>query len=177
MLVNWVKKALLAIGIEPSKATILLDNLEEAGIERELYYIEHEPTIGSVREGMQLARKANCDIVISFGGGSAIDCGKAISAMLTNKGDILDYLEVIGKGKPIVNPPVPFIAVPTTSGTGAQVTRNAVINSRNNMVKVSLRSPKMLPDIALIDPELTVSMPPEITGETGMDALTQVIEP
>jgi len=171
------KKALVVIGIELSKAAIFLEILDEVGIDSEIFSIDQEPTIEIIREGMYLARTANCDMVISFGGGSAIDCGKAISVLLTNTGDILEYLEVIGKGKPILSHPVTFIAIPTTAGTGAEVTSNAVINSPVHKVKVSLRSPKMLPDIALIDPELTFSMPPEITGFTGMDALTQVIEP
>ena len=89
----------------------------------------------------------------------------------------MDYLEVIGKGKAITENPVPYIAVPTTSGTGAEVTRNAVIKSLNHKVKVSLRSYLMLPHLAVIDPVLTISMPPSVTASTGLDALTQLIEP
>jgi alcohol dehydrogenase class IV len=116
-------------------------------------------------------------VVIAVGGGSVIDAGKAIAAMLTNDGPIREYLEVIGKGRPLVNRPAPFIAIPTTAGTGAEVTRNAVLMAEDERVKVSLRSSLMLPAVALIDPELTYSLPPDVTASTGLDALTQCIEP
>src|SRR5208282_5705063 len=112
-----------------------------------------------------------------FGGGSAIDAAKAIAAMLTNKGELLDYVEIIGRGKPLTQPSAPFIAVPTTAGTGSEVTRNAVLASPEHRVKVSLRSPLMLPRVAVVDPELTYALPPAITASTGLDALTQLIEP
>jgi alcohol dehydrogenase class IV len=115
-------------------------------------------------------------LVIAFGGGSAIDAAKAIAAMLTNDGDLLDYLEVIGRGKALARPGAPFIAIPTTAGTGSEVTRNAVLASPENKVKVSLRSPFLLPKVALIDPELTHHLPPSISASTGLDALTQLIE-
>jgi alcohol dehydrogenase class IV len=116
-------------------------------------------------------------MVISFGGGSAIDAGKAIAALLTNGGAPLDYLEVIGRGQPITEPAAPMIAIPTTAGTGAEVTRNAVLASPEHHVKVSLRSPLMLPRLAVVDPTLTHTVPPEITASTGLDAFTQVLEP
>jgi alcohol dehydrogenase class IV len=116
-------------------------------------------------------------MVIGLGGGSVLDTGKAIAALVTNPGDVLDYLEVIGKGQPFVSPPLPYIAIPTTAGTGAEVTRNAVLESGQHNVKVSLRSPLMLPRIALVDPALTYHLPPEITASSGLDALTQLIEP
>jgi alcohol dehydrogenase class IV len=116
-------------------------------------------------------------MVIGFGGGSAIDAGKAIAAMLINNGELLDFLEVIGSGKTIIKPSAPFIAIPTTAGTGSEVTRNAVLASAQHHVKVSLRSPLMLPRLALVDPQLTYDLPPAITASTGLDALTQVIEP
>ncbi len=116
-------------------------------------------------------------MVIAFGGGSAIDTGKAVAALATNPGDPLDYLEVIGKGQPLTVNPLPLIAIPTTAGTGAEVTRNAVLASPEHHVKVSLRHPLMLPRVALVDPELTYDLPPAVTAYTGMDALTQVIEP
>src|SRR5208282_5315314 len=112
-----------------------------------------------------------------FGGGSAIDAAKAIAAMLTNKGELLDYVEIIGRGKPLTQPSAPFIAIPTTAGTGSEVTRNAVMASPEHRVKASLRSPHMLPRLAVVDPELTLDLPPALTATTGMDALTQLIEP
>jgi alcohol dehydrogenase class IV len=139
--------------------------------------VEKEPSLVTIQRGVTLARESHCDLVIGFGGGSALDTGKAIAAMLTNEGDLLDYLEVIGRGQALKNPSAPYIAIPTTAGTGAEVTRNAVLYSPEHHVKVSLRSPHMLPDIALVDPELTYTLPPDVTASTGLDALTQLIEP
>jgi alcohol dehydrogenase class IV len=96
---------------------------------------------------------------------------------MTNPGELLDYLEVIGRGRPLTHAPAPYIAIPTTAGTGSEVTRNAVLASPEHQVKVSLRSPLMLPRLAVVDPELTYSVPPAITASTGLDALTQVLEP
>jgi alcohol dehydrogenase class IV len=139
------------------------------------FQVHEEPTIELVREGLQAAH--DCDLVIGLGGGSVLDTGKAIAALVTNSGDIYDYLEVIGKGQPLVNAPLPYIAIPTTAGTGSEVARNAVLESTEQNVKVSLRSPVMLPRLALVDPELTYNLPPEITASSGLDALTQLVEP
>ena len=141
------------------------------------FAIDGEPTVDQVRRGAELARAESCDHVIAIGGGSAIDGGKAIAALLANPGDPLDYLEVIGRGQPLPNPSVPFIAFPTTAGTGSEVTRNAVLASSEHRVKASLRSAGMLPRLAVVDPELTYDLPPAITASTGLDALAQVIEP
>ena len=130
-----------------------------------------------MQEGTAVARENHCDVIIGLGGGSAIDTGKAIAALMTNPGDPLDYLEVIGRGQALTQTPLPYIAIPTTAGTGSEVTRNAVLASHEHHVKVSLRSPLMLPRVAIIDPELTYSLPPAITASTGLDALTQLIEP
>ena len=164
------RRALLVAGVSPAL-------LGEAGLDCALLAVEGEPTLELVRRGVALARAENCDLVIGFGGGSAIDAGKAIAALLANGGDPLDYLEVIGAGRSLLAPSAPFIAVPTTAGTGAEVTRNAVLASPEHRVKVSLRSPWMLPRLALVDPELTCRLPPAITASTGLDALTQLIEP
>jgi alcohol dehydrogenase class IV len=139
------------------------------------YQVHGEPTLEVVRQGVIVGR--DCDTVIGLGGGSVLDTGKAIAALVTNPGDVFDYLEVVGKGQPLVHPSLPYIAIPTTAGTGSEVTRNAVIESTEQKVKVSLRSPSMLPRIALVDPELTYSLPPAITATSGLDALTQLIEP
>ena len=139
------------------------------------FEIHGEPTIDVVRDGMDAAH--GCDMVIGLGGGSAIDAGKAIAALATNPGEVFDYLEVVGKGQPLRNAPLPYIAIPTTAGTGAEVTRNAVLESGEHGVKISLRSPRMLPRLALVDPELTYNLPPSVTATSGMDALTQLIEP
>ncbi len=130
-----------------------------------------------MREGIDAFRNAACDCVVAIGGGSAIDTGKAIAAAAANSGDLLDYLEVIGKGQALESPPWPFIAVPTTAGTGSEVTRNAVLGAPEQGVKASLRSPLMLPRVAIVDPDLTLGLPAAITASTGLDALTQLIEP
>jgi len=171
------KKALVVMGLPAERATPLLDMLSAQEIDYVTFQVMGEPTTGLAREGAWRAREAGCDLVIGFGGGSAMDAGKAIAALMTNSGDLLDYLEVIGKGKPITQPAAPYIAIPTTAGTGAEVTRNAVLASPEHRVKVSLRSPHMLPRVALVDPELTYSLPPQVTASTGLDALTQLIEP
>jgi alcohol dehydrogenase class IV len=116
-------------------------------------------------------------VVAAIGGGSVIDTGKAGAMLLGNGGDPLDYLEVIGAGRPITRPSVPCVAVPTTAGTGAEVTANAVLASPGHRVKASLRGAAMLPRAALVDPLLTVSCPPQVTAASGMDALTQCLEP
>src|SRR5215213_3031463 len=149
--------------------------LSASGIPFTEFPVHGEPTIEVVRAGIKAAR--DCDMVIGLGGGSVLDTGKAIAALVTNPGDIFDYLEVIGKGRPLVKAPLPYVAIPTTAGTGSEVTRNAVIESPEQNVKVSLRSPLMLPYVALVDPELTYNLPPEITATSGLDALTQLIEP
>ena len=112
-----------------------------------------------------------------MGGGSALDAGKAIAGLLPNDGEIYEYLEVVGKGKPLPRPGIPFIAVPTTAGTGSEVTRNAVISVPERRVKVSLRHASMLPKVAIVDPQLTYELPREVTASAGLDALVQLIEP
>jgi alcohol dehydrogenase class IV len=136
-----------------------------------------EPTVDVARAGVEAAREAEADVIIGLGGGSAIDAAKAIAALCANPGEVLDYLEVVGRGQPLTMPSRPTIMVPTTAGTGAEVTRNAVLASPEHAVKASLRSPFMLPTVALVDPELTYGLPPAVTAATGLDALTQLIEP
>ncbi len=139
--------------------------------------ISGEPTVEQVDEATARARAAGCDLVIGIGGGSALDAAKAVAGLLTNPGSALDYLEVVGSGKPIAHPAAPVIAIPTTAGTGTEVTRNAVLTCVEQGVKASLRSPYLLPRVALVDPALTHSVPPGVTASTGLDALTQLIEP
>jgi alcohol dehydrogenase class IV len=171
------QRALIVTGRDTQRAEPLLKILEQQGILSERFSVLGEPSIDTVEKGTAVAKENMCDLIIGFGGGSALDAGKAISAMTSNPGDLLDYLEVIGRGKLLLQPSAPFIAVPTTAGTGSEVTRNAVLASPEHRVKVSLRSPHMLPRVAVVDPELTVDLPPAITASTGLDALTQVIEP
>ncbi len=170
-------RALIVTVRDPGRATQLTSILAGKNIHSETFIVPGEPELTTVEEGVLRAQQAGCDFVISFGGGSAIDAGKAIAAMLTNGGPLLDYLEVIGKGKALRQAAAPFIAIPTTAGTGSEVTRNAVLASPTHRVKVSLRSPLMLPRVALVDPELTHGLPPAATASTGLDALTQLVEP
>jgi len=150
--------------------------LESSGVNWEIFRVEHEPDVPTIQAGIAQAEALRPDFIIGFGGGSALDSAKAIAAMMTNPGNLMDYLEVIGDGKKIPNMPAPLIAIPTTAGTGAEVTRNAVIASHEHKVKVSMRDAKMIPRVSIVDPELTYTMPPSVTASTGMDAFTQVIE-
>jgi len=170
------KRAFVITGRSPERAKGLLEQLNKHAIEYVTFSVPTEPTTTIVTEAVKQARAAKSDLVIGIGGGSVLDTGKAISAMLTNSGELLDYLEVVGLGKPLTTGPAPYIAIPTTAGTGAEVTRNAVLAVPEKQVKVSMRNPLMLPRLAVVDPELTYSMPPSTTASTGLDALTQLIE-
>jgi alcohol dehydrogenase class IV len=168
---------LVICGSSTSRIGFLLDMISASGVKTYIYSVGIEPTVELVRHGVEFGKKRECQVVIAVGGGSVLDAAKAISILMTNEGEISDYLEVIGKGKVIARQGVPLIAIPTTAGTGAEVTRNAVIGSPKHQVKVSLRSPYMLAKIAIIDPRLTYSMSRGVTASTGMDALTQLVEP
>ena len=174
---NMGDNALLVTGLPPQQVGRLAEDLYAMDVNICPFTIEGEPTVDMVRQGNQYARDQRCNLVIGIGGGSAIDTGKAIAVMLTNSGEPLDYLEIIGKGMPLVQPSAPFIAIPTTAGTGSEVTRNAVLASPEHGIKASLRSSFMLPRLAVVDPELTLELPPALTASTGLDALTQLIEP
>lgn len=170
------RRCLLLAGKKGPRWDVLPDLLSEKGISTALYRVDGEPTTASVIAGAGLARQSSCDFVIAMGGGSVIDTGKAVAALITNTGDLFDYLEIVGKAMPLSMRPAPYIAVPTTAGTGSEVTRNAVILSEDHGVKVSLRSNLMLPRLVVVDPELTLSLPPDVTASTGLDALTQLLE-
>ena len=171
------QRSLVVCGSNSSRAQPLLSAVEAAGLKCRVFETSGEPTIAHITNGVNRVREFGCDVVIGFGGGSVIDSAKAIAGLATNPGDILNYLEVIGKGKPLTIPALTCVAIPTTAGTGAEVTRNAVLASPDNHVKVSLRSPLLLPRVAVVDPELTYELPPALTASTGLDALTQLIEP
>jgi len=170
-------RVVVVTGASAGRAAPLLADLEARGLHPTLFQVSAEPTFDVVRAGATLARDSTCGLVIGLGGGSALDAGKAIAALAANPGDPLDYVEVIGRGQALTQAPLPYIAIPTTAGTGTEVTRNAVLASPEHHVKVSLRSPRMLPRVAIVDPELTYSLPPEETACTGLDALTQLLEP
>ncbi len=159
------------------RAALLFAELQQAGIRVVSWVVQGEPDVDGVVLAAHKAKEEKSDLLIGFGGGSSLDTAKAVSALLTNPGDIYDYLEVVGQGRPLHTPAAPCIAIPTTAGTGAEVTRNAVLAVPSQRLKVSLRSPFLLPRLAIVDPQLTSSMPPAVTASTGLDALTQLIEP
>jgi alcohol dehydrogenase class IV len=161
-------------GARPERHADLLDRLAPG---TEPYRVAGEPTLDGARTAVAAAREYGADVVVGIGGGSVLDLGKAVAMLLGNGGDPLDYLEVVGRGQPIREPSRPYVAVPTTAGTGAEVTANAVLTSPEHGLKASLRSPSMLPRVALVDPLLTLACPPHVTAASGLDALTQCLEP
>jgi alcohol dehydrogenase class IV len=169
--------ALLVTGRSGARAAAVTAPLDAAGVRWTVFAVAGEPTVDVARAGVAAARAAGCELVIAFGGGSALDAGKAIAALLGNGGDPLDYLEVVGRGQPLTRAAAPFIAIPTTAGTGSEVTRNAVLSSPEHGVKASLRSPLMLPRVALVDPDLLARLPAPVVAASGLDALSQLIEP
>ena len=176
MLFRSGSKVLIVSGTNQNLALQLSESLSEINIHSEIFSVHSEPTISDIEQGTILARKTLCNVVVGVGGGSAVDSAKAIAALVPNQGELTDYLEVIGKGRKLEIEPLPFIAIPTTAGTGAEVTKNSVIKSTGHNVKVSLRSDLMFPKLAVIDPELTLTMPPHLTATTGVDALTHLVE-
>lgn len=168
---------LVVTGGNRERIAPVLASLREKGLSVTNFSVLHEPTVAVAEAGARLAREADVQCVVAVGGGSVLDAGKAVAALATNFGPAMDYLEVIGRALPLERAPLPVIAVPTTAGTGAEVTRNAVLHAPEQLVKVSLRHALMLPRVALVDPVLTHGLPPALTASTGMDALTQLIEP
>ncbi|HJY04138.1 MAG TPA: iron-containing alcohol dehydrogenase [Streptosporangiaceae bacterium] len=165
---------LVVTGADPARHNTLLASLDRAAA---VFPVAAEPTVELVRAAVAVARAQGADVIAAIGGGSVIDTGKAVAMLLGNGGDPLDYLEVVGSGQAITRPAVPCVAVPTTAGTGAEVTANAVLAVPSHRVKASLRSPLMIPRVALVDALLTVSCPPPVTAASGLDALTQCLEP
>lgn len=168
--------AIIVTGGTPARHAGVLEALTAAGLRTAVFEVKGEPTTDDVTRGVEIARTHRAEVVVSLGGGSVVDAGKAIAAMSTQPGDLPRYIEVIGEGRGLEAAPLPFIAVPTTAGTGAEATRNAVLASTAHRVKASLRHVSMLPRVALVDPELAVAVPPAVTAASGMDALTQCLE-
>lgn len=171
------QRPLVVTGADASRHQWLFDALRERGLSASHFRVTGEPTTDDARHVVELGQEHGVDLVLGIGGGSALDLGKAAAALLGNGGDPMDYLEVVGRGQKLTKSSLPYVAVPTTSGTGAEVTKNAVLDAQEHGVKVSLRGASMLPAVALLDPELTLSVPPAVTASTGFDALAQVIEP
>ena len=173
VLAGFGSRVLVCTGGHPERHAGLLAGLGEAAV----FPVAAEPTVELARAAVAAAREHGADVIAAIGGGSVIDTGKAVAMLLGNGGDPLDYLEVVGSGRAITRPAAPCVAVPTTAGTGAEVTANAVLAVPSHQVKASLRSPLLIPRVALVDPLLTVSCPPPVTAASGLDALTQCLEP
>lgn len=174
------KRLLIMTGGSSLKQSGILDKLASSLCSHGIEFIfsngiSHEPQVEDIDEAVQQGIRFGADLVLAIGGGSVIDSGKAVSGVLPNGGSIRDYLEGVGNKK-LISDPLPFIAVPTTAGTGTEATKNAVISSSKEGFKKSIRDDRLLPDIALIDPLLTVSAPPAVTASSGMDAICQLIE-
>jgi alcohol dehydrogenase class IV len=167
------QKVLLCTGSDPSRHRHLLGGVEPVAV----VPLPHEPTVDDVRTATDEARTADTGVVVAIGGGSVLDLGKAVAALLGNGTEPLDHLEVVGRGRPLQRPSVPYVAVPTTAGTGAEATANATLRSQEHGIKASLRSTNMLAALALVDPLLTLGCPPAVTASSGLDALTQCLEP
>lgn len=171
------KRALLVTGKNAERCQVVCAVLEAAGLECVAVSVASEPRVADALAAVELGRARGVELVVACGGGSVLDLGKAAAALLTNLQDPFEYLEVVGRGRPLARPALPLVAIPTTAGTGAEVTKNAVLASPEHGVKASLRHDSMLPAVALVDPELTLSMPAALTAATGLDALTQCLEP
>ena len=168
-------RVLVVTGRSPSRADGVRAALTEADISSMVFQVAAEPSIERVRTAVELLAETGCDAVLGFGGGSALDVAKAAAVLATSGKDPLEHLEVIGAGRPLESPGLPCVAVPTTAGTGSEVTRNSVLSGGG--VKASLRSPLLLPRVALVDPDLLVGVPRPTVAASGMDALSQLIEP
>lgn len=169
-------QAMVITGSTPDRHAQILGRLRER-VQVMTFELSGEPTVDDVERAFESVKEKPPGVVIGLGGGSVIDLAKAVAVRVTNAGPLRAYLELGQAPKPLSESPLPVIAVPTTAGTGAEVTRNAVLGVPDQAVKVSLRDRGMLPVVALVDPELTLGVPLDLTVSTGMDALTQLIEP
>jgi len=172
-----IERVFLLTGRTPERARTVRMALEGAGIAVASFAVAGEPTVPMVRSALEQARASRCDGVVAFGGGSAIDAGKAVAALLANGGDPMDYIEVVGRGQVLKARSVPTLAIPTTAGTGSEVTKNAVLGVPEFGIKASMRSVGMLPTVAVVDPDLLQGTAPEVIAACGLDALSQLIEP
>ncbi|MGR5061599.1 iron-containing alcohol dehydrogenase [Photobacterium sp. DNB22_13_2] len=167
---------LLVTGRDSARAEPLISYFKQQGMRYQQVAVHGEPLIAMVEEMAAMGRKFRPDMVLAIGGGSVLDAGKALAALIPNQGSVYDYVEVVGRNVPLQAKPIPFIAVPTTAGTGSEVSKSAVLRSAQENVKVGLRSPDMLPDLAIVDPTLTYGMDPIMSGCCGMDAFTHLME-
>ncbi|GGK31635.1 iron-containing alcohol dehydrogenase [Salinarimonas ramus] len=177
LVAGMARRVVLVHGRDPARAAWLVEGLRAEGVTVSAVACPGEPTLPLLEEALASARAARPDAVVAIGGGAAIDLGKALAALIPQESAPLDHLEVVGRGLPLARDPLPCIALPTTAGTGAEVTKNAVVGVPEHRRKVSLRDPRMVPRLAIVDPALTDGLPRAVTLASGLDALTQVIEP
>jgi alcohol dehydrogenase class IV len=176
------RRVLLVTGARSLAASGELDRLRErlssAALTVVTWPVSGEPDVGAVDRGAATARECGAQVVVAIGGGSALDAAKAVAAVATNDGSAIDYLEDLpgGGGRPIRAPPLPLVAVPTTAGTGSEVTRNAVLRVPDAKVKRSMRDDRMLPCVAIVDPDLVATAPADVATAAALDALTHLIE-
>lgn len=169
-------RALIVHGQSPERLSRVFTLLTGIEIVQTLA-IAKEPDLDTLTTAIATGKSLGVDLVLGIGGGSVMDSAKVLAAMLPSQSELMDHLEVVGKGLPLTADRLPLILVPTTSGTGAEVTRNAVVDIPQAQRKVSLRDNRLLPDLALVDPSLTDGCPRHVTLYSGLDAVTQVIEP
>ncbi|MEZ8194622.1 iron-containing alcohol dehydrogenase [Vibrio cortegadensis] len=167
---------LLVTGQDPERSSPIIQYLKNQSMRYQHVAINGEPNITMVEETAVSGRKFQPDMVVAIGGGSVIDMGKALAAVIPNQGDVYDYVEVVGRNVPLKTKPIPLIAIPTTASSGSEVTKNAVLKSGQDRVKVSLRSPDMLADVAIVDPTLTYGTNAYTSGRGAMDAFTHLME-
>ncbi len=174
-------RTLIVCGARAVQATAqwqqLLDGLRKQDLSWDVLHVGGEPSPQLVDDAVAQFRAGDFDVVIGIGGGSVLDAAKAIAGLLRNGDSVMDYLEGVGPEKPYRGPATPFIAVPTTAGTGSEATKNAVLSQPGkDGFKKSFRDERLVPEYAIVDPDLLVSCPPELIAANGMDALTQLIE-
>ncbi len=157
-------------------ADVLIEELDSLGAQVTPLTARGEPTVDQVRDAVARARASAAECIVAIGGGAVIDLGKAVSGLCVSEGDVLDHLGLGPNPAPKLNAPLPFVAIPTTAGTGAEATRNAVIGVPDQGLKISLRDTRLVPDLAVVDASLTDGLPKHLTLSTGLDALTQLIE-
>lgn len=167
---------LLVTGKGIQRSSIVLDYLNKQKLRYQHISVGNEPNITMVEEAAVLGRKFNPEVVVAFGGGSVIDMGKALAAIIPNQGNVYDYVETVGRNVPLKTRPIPVIAIPTTASTGSEVTKNAVLRSGQDKIKVSLRDPGMLPVAAIIDPTLTYGTSTAISARGALDTFTHLME-
>lgn len=177
LIAEFGSRGLVVHGANAARANWLVTGLRAAGVSVETLACVGEPDLPMLEAAVEKARTCGAKFVVGLGGGAALDLAKAVAALVPATGGAMDHLEVVGKGLPLTTPPLPFIAIPTTSGTGAEVTKNAVIGLPDHARKVSLRDDRMLARLAIVDPALTDHCPRDVTLASGLDAVTQVIEP